>query len=390
MFKCGQFRRGESCIRPILKREQGPESGANTRFAPTKLSVPEPSREEREQMKAAVCEGPRNISIRDVKIPEPYPDEVLVEVKASGICGSDTRAYLGKDPKVVYPVILGHEFSGDVVALGKDVEDFKIGDSVIVEPLFLCGECPACLAGNYNLCGELIMSGHQVHGSFAEYAIAKAALLYPKDESLSFSEAALVEPLAIAVHAVKRAEISIGDTIAILGTGSIGLLTIQVAKKAGATVVATDVSADKLHLAADLGADYVMNADAGNTGELVMAMTKNRGADVVIECAGTPQTLIQTVELVRSGGTIVIVGWTGNELDRISLTKIAMNEINLRGSVLYCRDFPTAIELAVSRSINLGWMISHEFELSEVGKAFEELSKDRHEIIKGIVKFPIA
>ena len=345
-------------------------------------------------MKAAVCEEPRKITIRDVKMPGPGPGEVLVKVKASGICRSDVKGYLGTHPGVVYPMILGHEFSGEVAALGEGVEGaygdapLEVGDGVIIEPLFPCGECPACLAGDYNLCYAMTMAGHQTLGSFAEYAIAKAALVYPKDQSLSFDEAALMEPLAVAVHAVKRAGISIGDMVVVLGSGTIGLLTMQVAKKAGAMVIATDVLADKLHLAADLGADYVVNADTSDPCELVMAITKSRGADVVIDCAGIPQTLMQTVDLVRKGGTITMIGWTGHESDSISLTKITRHEINLLGSIIYCRDFPTAIELAVSRDVNLSSIISHEFELSEVGQVLEELSQERHDIIKGIIRYP--
>ena len=339
-------------------------------------------------MKAAVCEEARKITVKDVKMPGPGPGEALIKVRSAGICGSDVRAYMGVHPSVVYPVTLGHEFSGEIVALGGDVEDFETGDGVIVEPLFPCGECPACLTGDYNQCGELVMTGCEMPGAFAEYAIARAAFLYHKGESLSFNEAALIEPLAVAVHAVRRAGIGIGDTVAVLGAGGIGLLTMQVAKKAGATVVVTDVSTEKLHLAADLGADYVVNADAVNLHELLMAMTLDRGADIVMECAGTPQTLVQSVELVRRGGTVALVGWTGNEVDQIPLTEITMNEINLLGSAIYCHDFPTAIELAVSRDVNLSGMISHEFDLSEVGKAFEELSRGPHEIVKAIVRLP--
>ncbi len=337
-------------------------------------------------MKAAVCEGPRKISIKDVRIPMPGPGEALIKVEASSICGSDVRAYLGMHPDVVYPVILGHEFSGQVAALGEGVEDFQIGDSVIVEPLFPCRECPVCMAGDYNLCDDLVMAGFQVPGSFAEYAMARTAMLYPKDESLSFDEAALVEPLAVAFHAVKRAGVSIGDTVVVMGVGGVGLLTVQVARKAGAKVIATDVSSDKLHLAANLGADYVANAHTVNLQELLMAVTGERGADVVIECAGTQETLARTVELVRRGGTIVMVGWTGNELDQLPLTKVTMSEINLLGSAIYCRDFPGAIELAVSKEVDLNSMISHEFELSELGDALEELSREGHEVIKAMVR----
>ena len=339
-------------------------------------------------MKAAVCEEARKITIKDVKMPGPGPGEALIKVRSAGICGSDVRAYQGVHPSVVYPVTLGHEFSGEIAALGEGVEKFEIGDGVIVEPLFPCGECPACLTGHYNQCGEMVMTGCEMPGAFAEYAIARTAFLYPKDESLSFNEAALIEPLAVAVHAVRRAGIGVGDVVAVLGAGGAGLLTMQVAKKAGATVIITDTSTEKLHLAADMGTDYVVNADTSDLHELLMAMTLDRGADVVMECAGTPQTLVQSVELVRKGGTVVLVGWTGNEVDQIPLTEITMNEINLLGSAMYCHDFPTAVELAICRDVSLGGMISHEFELSEVSKALEELSRDSHEIVKAIVKPP--
>jgi L-iditol 2-dehydrogenase len=339
-------------------------------------------------MRAAVCEGSRKISIIDVNLPVLNSDEALIKVKAAGISGQDVKAYQGTHPAVIYPIILGNEFSGEVVALGEDVEEVNIGDGAIVEPLFNCGKCPACLAGDYNLCSELVMIGYQTHGSFAEYTIAKASMLHLKDELLSFEEAALIGPLAVAVHAVKRAGISVGDTVAILGSGAIGLFTLQVARKAGAKVIVTDVIDEKLHLAASLGADYVLNANTSDPRELMMAITQDRGADIVMECAGTPQTIAQTVTLVRKGGTIVMIGWTGNESDQMSLTRITTGEINLLGSATYCRDFPTAIELAVSGDVNFSSIISHEFELSQVGVALEELSEDQSEIIKAIVSFP--
>lgn len=338
-------------------------------------------------MRAAVCTEPGKIVLKDISIPTPGPGEALIRVMASGISDTDVRTYMGKNPGVSYPVIPGHEFSGEIAELGRDVDNFEIGDEVIVEPLFPCGECPACLAGCYNLCDSLLMTGCQVNGSFAEYAVARAAFLYPKDEPLSYAESALVEPLAVAIHSIKRAGVGIGDTAVILGAGPIGLLTIQVAIKAGARVIVTDISDDKLHLSASLGAHYVLNSDTSSLRELVMAATKNRGADFVIECMGTPESLAQTAGLVRKGGTIVAVGWTGNEIDQMPMTRIATNEINLLGSVNYCRDFPVAIELAISGEVNLNSIISHEFELSEVDVVLGMLSGERHEIIKGIIRF---
>lgn len=340
-----------------------------------------------ETMRAAVCEAPGKIVARDLSIPRAGPGELLVEVASSGICGCDLRAYQGRYPNINYPIILGHEFSGTVAALGKGVDEFEVGDEVICEPMFPCGECRACLSGDYNLCNALMMAGYQVPGSFAEYVVVKASMAYPKDESVSFLEAAMIEPLAVAVHAVKRAGIGIGDTVAVLGLGSIGLLTSQLAKKSCAKVVGIDIFSEKLHLAANLGIDYAISPESSDPRELVMALTKDRGADVVLECAGKQETLAQSVELMRKGGTIVLVGWTGNDLDEIPLTKVTMNEIKLLGSSNYCRDFPTAIELVTSGEIDVRSMVSHEFKLSQIGKALEELSREGNEIIKAVVAY---
>jgi 2-desacetyl-2-hydroxyethyl bacteriochlorophyllide A dehydrogenase len=339
-------------------------------------------------MKAAVCEAPREISVRDVRLSEPGPDEVIVKVEVAGISDSDIKAYSGKHPEVIYPVIPGNEFSGRIAMLGEDVEGYQVGDGVIVEPLFPCGKCPACLSGNYNTCQELMIIGYHLPGAFAEYVVTKAKMLYPKDESLSFEEAALITPLSAAVHAVKRARVGLGDNVAVLGTNSIGLLIIQVASRSGAKVIAVDTSSEKLHLAANLGADYVVASDTSAPGELVMAATKGAGADVVIECTGKPENLLYTVNLVRKGGIILAVGWTGNESDSLPMTKITMNEISLLGSSTYCRDFPIAIELAISRDVNLSSIITHEFELGDLDEALEELSRDHPEAVKGIVRTP--
>jgi len=341
----------------------------------------------KETMKAAVCDAPGRIIMRDLAIPRPGPGEVLVEVVSSGICGDDLRAYWGKYPGVNYPIILGHEFAGVVADLGKGVENFQIEDEVICEPMFPCGECNACLQGEYNLCSSLLVAGYQVPGSFAEYAVIKSAMLYNKDESLSFVEAALVEPLAVAINGVKLSGAKIGDIAVVLGSGSIGLLTLQVAQKSGAKVIVSDISDEKLHIAANLGADYTVNPESNDSLDLVMAFTGNRGADIIFECAGNQKTISQSFELVRKGGTIVLIGWTGNEVDEIPLTKVTHNQIKLIGSTAYCRDFPTAIDLILSRKVNVSSMISHEFRLSQLSEAFEEMSQNRNDIIKGIVTY---
>jgi 2-desacetyl-2-hydroxyethyl bacteriochlorophyllide A dehydrogenase len=337
-------------------------------------------------MKAAVCEEPRKIIIKDVQEPRPGEGEVLIKVKSAGISASDVLAYMGLHPDVNYPVILGHELSGEIVAVGREVNDLSEGDEVIVEPLMPCEECQSCISGKYNLCKDMMMLGYNVQGAYAEYVVAKASMVFSKYDSLSYSEAILVEPLARAIHAVKQAGISIGDNVVIIGATSTGLLTLQIAKRAGAVVVITDTVAERLHFAADLDADYALPTDDAK--ELVMALTKDIGARFVIECTGKPQNLEKSTDLVSKGGTIVMMELIGNRLVQLPLTKIVTDEIKLLGSMTYCRDFPIAIDLADSRAVNLKSIISHEYELSNINEAFENLSEDNDDMIKAVINFP--
>lgn len=337
-----------------------------------------------ETMKAVLCEKPFSVSIKDIEVPKPKEGQVLIKVKLVGISNSDVKAYMGLFPGINYPIILGHELVGEISALGKNVNNLKIGDEVIVEPLFPCGRCYPCIDGKYNLCINSRMLGVNTQGAFAEYIVAESSKVYIKDEFLSYEQALLIENLAVAIHAVKRSGISIGDTIVIMGADAIGLLTLQVAKRSGASVLITDSDPEKLHLAADFDADYVISPETGNIQELVMAMTKNKGADVVIDCSVTPQTIKQTPSLVRKGGKITMLGWTGNETDPIDLTKIAMNEINLMGCTNYCGEFQIAIDLMNSNLFNLSSIISHRYEFYQIPKVLEKLSQD-NEITKAIV-----
>jgi len=338
-------------------------------------------------MKAAVLKEQFKFVIQETEMPRIKADEVLIKVKSAGICSSDVKAYMGIHPEIKYPVILGHEFSGEIAAAGKEVKHLQVDDEVIAEPLFPCNKCRACVSGKYNLCNEQKMIGQNIPGAFAEYVIAKGSMTYPKDGFLSFDEAALIETLATAVHAVKRSRIGIGDTMVILGAGSVGLLCLQVAKRSGATVLIADMDQEKLHLAADLDADYVISPGTGDLQEMVLALTNGYGANIIMDCAGTKDSLRQTVELACRGGNIVLVGWTGDQADSISLTRVTMDEKNLIGTMNYCHDFPIAIDLANSGYVNLKSIITHEFELSQIPEAFSKLSGKDHSIIKAVINF---
>ncbi|MBD3174474.1 MAG: alcohol dehydrogenase catalytic domain-containing protein [Armatimonadia bacterium] len=301
-------------------------------------------------MQAIVCDRPGTLSIQEVAKPEPGPGMALIRVVATGVCGSDVRGYLGTHPDIVdYPVILGHEFAGVVDAVGDGVSHVAPGDRVAVEPLFVCGVCRACREGTYHLCARLELNGHQHPGSFAEWTVAPARFCYPVPGAMDFEIAALAEPAAVAVHAANRARPKLGDRAVVLGMGPIGLLCLQALRLSGCRVMGVDVVPAKLELAREMGAELAVDASATDAIEAVTDWTDGVGADVVLESAGVRETLAETVFMVRKGGTVVLLGFTGEDTDPICLTRLMIKEANFLGSVIYSqRDVPDAIELLAS------------------------------------------
>jgi L-iditol 2-dehydrogenase len=316
-------------------------------------------------MRALVCPNPYQLAIKDVPKPSPRPLEALVRVHATGVCGSDVRGYLGTHPEIPsYPVILGHEFAGVVEELGAGAEGPPPGTRVAVEPLFVCGVCRGCLRGDYHLCSRLELNGHQHPGSFAEWTVSPARFCYPVPETMDFETAALAEPVAVAVHAANRARPALGDLAVVLGVGPIGLLTLQTLRLSGCRVLATDIVPSKLEVAAGLGAERVVNAAKESVQEAVLDWTGGVGADLVMETAGSATTLGQTIHLIRKGGTIVLVGFTGEAEDPLCLTKVMVKEARVLGSVIYgWGDFPDAIRLLATGAIRWEEIVTHRCEL---------------------------
>jgi L-iditol 2-dehydrogenase len=331
-------------------------------------------------MKAAVCKKPFEIAIEEVPIPVPGPDELLVQVKASAICGSDMKAYEGKHPLIRLPLILGHEFSGVVVEKGADVEGFRIGDRVVVEPSSVCGSCFFCRRKEYSLCTNLKQLGHQLPGSFAEYTLSKAKFTYHLPETVDYEKAALIQPLAISIHAADRTTVHQGQNVVILGMGPIGLLLLQVIKKRGARILVSDLVDFKLGKAFSLGADQICHGSDPAIHKKIMEWTGGRGADIVIEAAGTSTTIRQSFSFVRRGGTILLLGITGHEREEVPLEKVVLDELNLLGTVRYgARDFTRAIEMIDQQAIDLDSIITQRFGMSDLPGVFREnaLSSDR-------------
>ncbi|MHC4981687.1 MAG: zinc-dependent alcohol dehydrogenase [Planctomycetota bacterium] len=339
----------------------------------------------KEKMKAAVCKDRETIVIKDVPVPRPGPGEVLVEVKATGLCGSDVDGYTGHHPMIKWPIILGHECSGVVAELGPEVTGWQVGDPVAVEPFFTCKKCPACLRSKYNLCIDLKITGHQVPGSLAEYVIAESCFLHRKPDNVPFAEAAIAEPVSGSLHAVERCNPRLGDFVVILGCGTIGSLAMQHVLNKGATVLITDTEEFKLKVARELGAQYTLKADKEDVQEKVKQLTGGIGADCVIEAVGLPETIASTVRLVKRGGTIMLIGWTGNETDPFGMTSVTLDELTVLGTLGFCWDFPVSLKLMSQGNVKVGPIITHRLPLERVEEGIKMLQQHR----KGVWKIAI-
>lgn len=324
-------------------------------------------------MKAAVYHGVEDIRLEEVPVPEPGEGEALIKVHYCGICGSDLHIYHGKHSRAKPPLIIGHEFSGEIVGLGPDEgrQLVKIGDRVVVEPLLACGECYPCRIGTYNVCQQHGLIGIDVNGAFAEYVVAAVERIHQIPDGLPMDAAALAEPLAVGVHAARRSALKLGDTTVVLGGGPIGLLLAQVLKAAGAgQVIISEVSDYRLDIARRLG----FTALDGKTVDVVLEVTNltaGRGADLVFDAAGVPVTARQLGALTAIGGQIVIVAVFGG-LTPIDLRRINHGELSLIGIREYdFRDFKEAIRLLAAGHVDAERMITQRLDLSQMQEAIE-------------------
>ncbi len=337
-------------------------------------------------MKAAILNKPFELTIEEVPTPVPGPDELLIQVKASAICGSDIKAYGGKHPLIEPPIILGHEFAGVIVEKGSQVDGFRVGERVVVEPSFVCGQCFFCQRMEYYLCENLKQLGHQLPGSFAEYTVAKARFTYLLPNGTPFEKGALTQPLAISLHAAHRGAIRNGQTVVILGTGTIGLLLLQVALHRGARVFVSDVVDFRLEKAKALGAHRVWNGSSPEMIREIRARTNGLGADVVIEAAGSSETVQQAFSVVRRGGTILLLGLTGHEKEEVPLERVTLNELNVFGMMRYAMgDFPEAIELIHQERIDFDSLIFRRFALTEISEVFKETLGSPERVLKSVM-----
>ncbi|MGW1673132.1 2,3-butanediol dehydrogenase [Streptomyces sp. NPDC002324] len=339
-------------------------------------------------MKAAVWYGAKDIRVEDVPAKPPGPGEVMIEVAYCGICGSDLHEYADgphaipvgsphPESGVAAPLVLGHEFCGTVTEVGSGVTDFVPGDRVAVEPHYRCGSCPRCLAGEYNICRHFGFAGLMGHGGLAERATVPAYMLHRLPGAVSLEQAAVFEPAAVALHAVRRAGILPGENVAVLGLGPIGLLVTQLAVRYGAgSVVAADRSAGRRALALRLGAA----AAGAGLGDVV----DGEGADVVFEAVGSQSTLRACLAATRRGGRVMFLGLTGTvSLDAFALVN---NEQTLMTSVGYRDAHPELIRLVAEEGVDLAGIVTSTIALEHVVRDGFEALPGGEEQVKVLVR----
>jgi 2-desacetyl-2-hydroxyethyl bacteriochlorophyllide A dehydrogenase len=322
-------------------------------------------------MRAAMVEGKRKLVIREVPEPIPDKDEVLIRVRYCGICGSDLHRY-----RWGAALGIGHEFSGDIVAIGQDVKGLQVGDRVAVEPHRSCGECFWCRRGEeIGLCEAFYAWVEQYEGAFRTYAKAKHYQVYKLPDELSYEHAALVEPTTVALHAIRVSEMKEGDVVTVLGLGPIGQLVARVAKALGAKAVyATEASQSRIELARD-AVDEVIDINATNPVDRILELTHGRGPDIVFECAGSVSAAQQSIALARKGGTIVAVSICFDWVE-IPFSNIVLKGLTLKGFVCWSAgDYASALNLVKERKIDVAPLLTCEMPLDDIGEAFKKALK---------------
>src|SRR5699024_6210751 len=328
----------------------------------------------KELVKTALGFG--NLEIQDKPEPTPGKDQVKIEVKYAGICGSDIHTYEGHY-KVAAPVTLGHEFSGEIVEVGEGVTDFKPGDRVTSETTFyICGECEYCQAGDYNLCNHRKGLVTQQDGGFTKYLIVRKDSLHHLPENVDYKSAAMTESLACTHHGVAKTDIHDGDLVIVIGPGPIGLFTAQVAKSRGAKVMITGLTNDQVRLdkADELGIDYVVNTQEQDVKELVNSLTDGYGADVVFECSGAVPAAKQGLDLLRKKGQYAQVGIFADSEVSFDMEKVVQKEIRVVGSRSQKpADWEPSLELMNNGSVNAKAMVTHEFDITQWGEGYKAI-----------------
>jgi L-iditol 2-dehydrogenase len=344
-------------------------------------------------MKALLLTAPSKLEYVDFPAPQPAADEVLVRVQACGICGSDIHGWDGSTGRRNPPLIMGHEAAGEIVATGPRVTQWRAGDRVTFDSTISCGACAFCRDGQVNLCENRRVVGvapaeYKQHGAFAEQLVIPDRILYRLPDSLPYEQAAMVEPVSIAVHAVQRTRIAPGSTAVVIGSGMIGLLVIQALRWAGAgQVVAADLADNRLALARQLGATHTINSGRTDAAAEVARITRGLGAEVAFEVVGFTPTLNLALGVLKRGGTCVLVGNLSPKTQDFPLQAVVTKEISIVGSCASAGEYPLSLDLIARGIINVQPMIETVAPLAEGAAWFSKLSaKDGGKYMKVILR----
>jgi len=343
-------------------------------------------------MKALLLTAPSQLEWVDFPRPEPVAGEVLVRVRACGICGSDIHGWDGSTGRRRPPLIMGHEAAGEIAALGADVTGWQVGERVTFDSTISCGQCSFCRDGRVNLCGSRRVLGvapaeYRQHGAFAEYIVLPARILYRLPAGLTFEQAAMVEPVSIAIHAVQRVRVAPTDTAVVVGSGMIGLFVVQVLRWAGARrIVAVDLEPKRLALARELGATDMIQSDTCDVPAEVARLTGGQGADLAFEVVGVSATLQLALACLRRGGSAVLVGNLAPQTD-FPLQSVVTRELTLYGTCSSAGEYPLCLALISRGVIRVEPMISAVVPLADGAEWFHRLSaKDGARYMKVILQ----
>ena len=329
-------------------------------------------------MKALVLQEYNNLVYTDVPEPSYGRDDVLIKVKACAICGSDVHGLDGSTGRRIPPVIMGHEAAGTIETIGAGVSDCRPGDRVTFDSTIYCGACRYCVQGRVNLCDRRRVLGvsceeYRQNGAFAEYVAVPRRILVPLPDEVTFERAALVEPLAIALHAMHRSPVALNTNAVVVGVGTIGLLLVQLLKAAGcAEVIAVDLDEGKLELAARFGATDCLLAKMENVPAVIMKITGGRGADAAFEAVGAVASFKTAVTCLRKGGALTLVGNLASQID-LPLQLVVTREISLHGSCASAGEYEACLDLIARGAVDVDSLIGAVAPLAEGAAWFERL-----------------
>src|SRR5215471_11335011 len=329
-------------------------------------------------MKALVLEDYKRLELRDVPPPPISPEDVLVSVKACGICGSDVHGFDGSTGRRRPPIIMGHEASGTVTRVGENVKNWRAGDRVTFDSTIYCNSCEACRSGQINLCVNrrvfgVSCEGYRQNGAFAEFVAVPQHLLFRLPDSLDYRHAAMVEPLSIAFHAVSRAKPGPDSSAVVIGAGIIGLLVIQALRLRGCRqIIAVDIAADKLETAKKLGATAVANSSSPGALDAIRSLAGGKGADVAFEAVGVAPTLDLAIRSVRDAGSVALIGNVTPQV-AIPLQIVVGRELTLYGSCASCGEYAACLDAIAKGDIQIGPLITATAPLSQGPQWFDRL-----------------